>query len=158
MIFELGQKIKLCPHSYIICQMIFFLNFICFHVLHNVRHKIATIFMMLKTFSCADLFSRLLCWSIYWWMMWFLCGFEYIAKNHHRIYRDSDWNLCWMSGKSQIFFCQPCGNPAFVLCAFYLESSLTMMFLTQCSACDYAVPSAKYTWFCWWTQEYEWHL
>ena len=34
----------------------FFLNFICFHVLHNVRHKISTIFMMLKMFSCADLF------------------------------------------------------------------------------------------------------
>ena len=26
------------------------------------------------------------------------------------------------------------------------------------SARDYAVPSAKYAWFCWWTQKYEWHL
>ena len=58
----------------------FFLNFICFHVLHNVGHKISIIFMMLKTFSCADLFSRPLCWNMYWWIMWFLCGFEYIAK------------------------------------------------------------------------------
>ena len=43
----------------------FFQNFISFHVLHNVRHKISTIFKMLKMFSCADLFSRPLCWSIY---------------------------------------------------------------------------------------------
>ena len=54
---------------------------------------------MLKTFSCADLFSRPLCWSIYWWIMCLLYGLEYIAKNHHIIYRDSDWNLCWQSGK-----------------------------------------------------------
>ena len=27
-----------------------------------------------------------------------------------------------------------------------------------CSARDYAVPSAKYARFCWWTQKYEWHL
>ena len=58
----------------------FFLNFICFHVLHNIRHKMSTIIVMLKTFSCADLFSRPLCWSIYWWIMWFLCGLGYIAK------------------------------------------------------------------------------
>ena len=63
----------------------FFLNFICFHVLHNVRHKVSTIFMMLKTFSCADLFSRPLCWSIYWRIMWLLCGLECIAKNHHGV-------------------------------------------------------------------------
>ena len=26
------------------------------------------------------------------------------------------------------------------------------------SARDYAVPSAKHAWFCWWTQKHEWHL
>ena len=79
MIFEL-ENLELGFQWNIICQMIFFMNFICFHVLHNIRHKISTIFMMLKMFSCADLFSRLLCWSIYWWIMWFPCGFEYITK------------------------------------------------------------------------------
>ena len=64
----------------------FFLNSICFHVFHNVWFKISTIFMMLETFSWADLFSRLLCWSMYWLIMWFLCDFEYIAKNRHRVY------------------------------------------------------------------------
>ena len=85
MLFELGQNLELCPHANVIRQMIFYLNLISFHVLRNVRCKILTIFMMLKTFSCADLFSRPLCWSIYWWIMWFVCGFEYITKNHHRI-------------------------------------------------------------------------
>ena len=37
--------------------------------------------------------------SIYWWIMRLLYGLERIAKNHHIIYRDSDWNLCWQSGK-----------------------------------------------------------
>ena len=60
--------------------------FYLFSCLYNVRHKISTYLMMLKTFSYADLFSRPLCWSIYWWMMWFLCGFGYIAKKHHRVY------------------------------------------------------------------------
>ena len=55
--------------------------------------------MILKTLSCADLFSRPLCLSIDWWIMYLLYGFEYIAKNHHIIYRESDWNLCWQSGK-----------------------------------------------------------
>ena len=40
---------------------------------------------MLKTLCCADLSSRPLCWSFYWRMIWFLCGFEYIAKNPHRV-------------------------------------------------------------------------
>ena len=62
--------------------------------LHNVRHKIWTVFMMLKTFSCADLFSRPLFWSIYWWIMWFLCGFEYIAKNHHWVYIATVTGIC----------------------------------------------------------------
>ena len=57
MICELGQNRKLCPHSNIICQMIFFLNFIYFYILHNVWYKISTIFVMLKMFSCADEFS-----------------------------------------------------------------------------------------------------
>ena len=26
------------------------------------------------------------------------------------------------------------------------------------NARHYAIPSAKYAWFCWWTQKYEWHL
>ena len=48
MILELGQNLKrLYHHSNIICQMIVFI-LICFHVLHNVRHKMSTIFMMLK--------------------------------------------------------------------------------------------------------------
>ena len=67
--------ISLCPHSNIICEMTFFLNFIHFHVLRNVSHKISTIFMMLKTVSCADLFSMPLCQNIYWWILWFLCAF-----------------------------------------------------------------------------------
>ena len=109
MILQLGQNLKLCPHSNIIRQMICFLNFICFHVLHNVWHKISTIFMMLKAFSCADLFSRPLCWSIYWWIMWFLCGFENIAKNHHRVYITTVTGICVGSqgnvrNKSGIFF------------------------------------------------------
>ena len=37
-------------------------------------------FMMFKMFSCADLFLRPLYWNIYRLIMWFLCGFEYIAK------------------------------------------------------------------------------
>ena len=37
----------------------FFLNFNCFHVLHNVRHKILTIFMMLKSENV------ILCWHIF---------------------------------------------------------------------------------------------
>ena len=64
----------------------FFLNFIYHDVLHDVQHKILTILIPLKTFSCVDLFSRPLCWSIYWWIMWLLCVFEYIAKNHNRVY------------------------------------------------------------------------
>ena len=94
----------------------FFLNFICFHVLHWIRHKMSTIFVMLKMFSCADLFSRLLCWSIYWWIMWFLCGFGYIAKITtgwiSRQWLEFVSAVREMSGKSQgTFFCQPCGNP-----------------------------------------------
>ena len=69
--------LSVTPH---LPNVFFFFFKLCFHVLHNVRHKVSTIFMMLKMFSCTDLFSRPLCWSIYWWMMWFLCGFEYIAK------------------------------------------------------------------------------
>ena len=81
----------------------------CFHVLHNVRHKIWTIFMMLKTFSFADLFPRQQCWSIYWWISWFLSGFEYIAKNHHRLYITTMTEICVGSQgnvreKSGIFF------------------------------------------------------
>ena len=30
--------------------------------------------------------------------------------------------------------------------------------VTIASTRDYAVPSAKYAWFCWWTQKYVWHL
>ena len=66
--------------------MPFFQAFFCFHVLHNARHKILTIFMMLKMFSCADLFSRPLCWSIYWWIMSFFLWFWIYWKNHHRVY------------------------------------------------------------------------
>ena len=95
--YELGQNLR----DYILIQIsfakwFFFLIFICFHVLHNVRHKMSTIFMMLKTFFCTSLFSRPLCWRIYWWIMWFLCGFKYITKNHL-----SDWNLCWQLRKNQ---------------------------------------------------------
>ena len=94
----------------------FFLNFICFHVLHNLRRKIWTIFMLLKMFSCADLFSRPLCWSIYWGIMWFLCGFDYIAKITtgyiSRQWLEFVFAVREMSGKSQgIFFCQLRGNP-----------------------------------------------
>ena len=62
-------------------------------------------------FSCAELFSRLLCWGIYWCIMWFSCGFEYIAKNHHRvyIYIVTVTGICVGShGKVKgLFFCQP---------------------------------------------------
>ena len=93
-----------------------FLNFICFHVLHDVQHKIPTIFMMLKMFSCADLFLRPLCWSIYWWIMWFLCSFQCIAKITTgyilRQWLEFVFAVREMSGKSQgIFFCWPRGNP-----------------------------------------------
>ena len=87
-------------------------KFYLFSCLHNVRHEISTIFMMLKTFSCADLLSRPLCWSIYWWIMWFLCGFEYIAKITTG-YISRQWlefvlAVREMSGKSQgFFFYQP---------------------------------------------------
>ena len=68
--------------------------FPCFHVLHNVRHKISTIFMMLKRYFRANLFLRLLCWSIYWWIMSFTCGFEYIVQKSppgiYRVYFASD--------------------------------------------------------------------
>ena len=74
MIFKLGQNLKLGPHSNNLPND-FFLNIICFHVLHNVQREMSTIFMMLKTFSWADLFSRPLCWSFFWWIMWFLCDF-----------------------------------------------------------------------------------
>ena len=46
------------PHLIIIRQKIFFLNLICFHILHNVWYKMSTVFMMLKTLSCADLFRE----------------------------------------------------------------------------------------------------
>ena len=103
MIFELGQNHELCPHSNIIHQM-FFVNFISFHVLHDVWHNILAIFMILKAFSCADLFSRPLCWMIWWWML-FLCGFEYIAKDHHR-YISQKWLefVLTVREKSGIFF------------------------------------------------------
>ena len=162
----------------------FSLNFICFHVLHNVWRKKSEIFMMAKTFSCNDLFSRLwwsirarlfskssLAWlqefwnssiclydikkknmskttcptgsftcpgpsgsgkrqalSIYWWVMWFRCGFEYVAKNHHSVYiyiytyRDSDWNLCWQSGN---FFMPTPWQP----CSVLLPRSLGHMYM-----------------------------
>ena len=77
----------------------FVVNFICFHVLHNVQHKMSTIFMMLKTFSCADLFSISL----------LLCGIEYIAKNHCRVYIAIVTGIC--SGSQGNFFCQTRGNP-----------------------------------------------
>ena len=77
--------------------MIFFQNLICFYVLYNVRHKISNICIMMQTLFCADLFSRL-CWSNYWWIMWFLCGFEYIAISPQGIYRDSNWILCCRQG------------------------------------------------------------
>ena len=35
---------------------------------------------------------------------------------------------------------------------------LWSLFLWIISACDYTVPSAKYAWFCWWTQKHDWHL
>ena len=57
--------------------------------------------MILKAFSCADLFSRPLCWSIFWWIMWFLCGLNILQKKYQYIYRYSDWNMCWQSGKCQ---------------------------------------------------------
>ena len=87
----------------------FFLSFICFHVLHAVRHRIYTIFMLLKTVSCAGLISGPLCWSIYWWIMWFRCGFEFIAKNHHRVYIATVTGICVgnqgnVREKSGIFF------------------------------------------------------
>ena len=121
----------------------FFLNFICFHGLHYV--KISIIFMMLKTLSCADLFSRPLCWSIYWWIMWFLCGFEYIAKNHHRVYCNSDWNLCWHSrkcqGKVREFF--P-GNPE-VVSVYYqtqhwftFKEKISIDFFPHWNRCSYS--------------------
>ena len=84
-----------------------FLNFIWVDVLHNVRHKILTIFMMLKMFSCADLFSRPLCWRIYWLIMWFFVVLKISQKSPQGIFRDSDWKLCLQSGKSQGFFFQP---------------------------------------------------
>ena len=93
MIFEQGQIFKLYPHSNDFCLTIFIFMFCMMFG------------MMLKAVSCVDLFSRPLCWSIYWRKMWFLCGFEYIAKKSPRgIYRDSDWNLYWQSGKVMDFF------------------------------------------------------
>ena len=109
MVFELGQNLKLGSHSNIICQMIFFLNFICFHVLHNARHKISTIFMMLKMFSCADLFFKstmlkhLLMNNVI--SLWFWIYY----KNHHRVYTATVTGICVCSQgsvreKSGIFF------------------------------------------------------
>ena len=100
MIFELGQNLKSCPHSIIIRQKIFFLNLICFHVLHNIWHKTSKVSMRLKMFSCADLFSRplmlkhLLMNNVI--SMWF---WIYCKKLPRGMYRDNDWNLCWHSGK-----------------------------------------------------------
>ena len=76
-----------------------------FSCLHNVRHKISTICMMLKTFSCADLFSRPLCWSIYWWIK---CDFYVvlnILQNHHGVYITTVTGICVGSqGKVREFF------------------------------------------------------
>ena len=97
----------------------FFLNFICFHVLHNIWHKISTIFM--KTFSCADLPARPLCWIIYWWIMCFLCGFLYIAKNHHRVYIATMTGICVDSqGKVRDFFY---GNPVMTCWYFFMKTT-----------------------------------
>ena len=73
--------------------------------------------MMLKMFSCADLSLSPLCWSTYWWILWFLCCFEYIAKHHRRVYIARVTEICVgrqgnVREKSAIFFLpapwQPC--------------------------------------------------
>ena len=129
--------------------MIFFLNFICFHVLHNVWHKISTIFMMLKTFYCADLFSRPLpvCWSIYWRIMLFLCSFENIAKNHHMVYIATAPWICMVldvRDMSGIFFLptpwQPCCYMAFAVADTnnsntpHVYTKLELRFSTLCQS------------------------
>ena len=96
-----------------------FQNFISFHVLHNGRHKISTIFKMLKMFSCADLFSRPLHWSIYWWMMWFFLWFWIYSKNHHRVHIATVTGICvWSQGnvreKSGNFFLPTPWQPCFI--------------------------------------------
>ena len=67
------------------------------------------------------LFSRPLFWSIYWWMIWFIFGFEYIAKNQHMINIVTVTGICVGSqGKvREIFFCQTHGNPSAVLLTFF---------------------------------------
>ena len=62
--------------------------------MHNVRCKILTIFMIFKMFSGADLFSRPLCWSNYWWIIFFLFGFEYIEKYLHMVYIATVTGIC----------------------------------------------------------------
>ena len=50
MIFEIGQNLKLYPHSSIICQMFFFLNFVfIFCIMFITRYL---------QFSFADLFFK----------------------------------------------------------------------------------------------------
>ena len=47
---------------------------------------------------------------------------------------------------------------------FCANQCLYMIYLYMCiyiyihSARNYAVPSAKYAWFCWWKQKHDWHL
>ena len=40
----------------------------------------------------------------------------------------------------------------------YIDTYRVRCMFTNVCARDYAVSSAKYAWFCWWTQKHEWHL
>ena len=107
-----------------------------------------------KRSLCADPFSRPQFWNIYWWIMWFLCGFEYIAKDHHRVYITTVTgiyvgNQGFVREKSGNFFLptpwQPCWSIQWhniYITAFIIYSSPLVNYQRGVDSC------------CWWY----WHI
>ena len=97
------QILKSCPHSNVIHQLIFlFKLYLMFYIMFGTRY-----WQFSLCWKCADLFSRPLCWSIYWWIMWYLCGFDYILQKFTTGYISWQWlefvlAVREMSGKSPV--------------------------------------------------------
>ena len=113
MMFELGHTIELSPSSNIICQTIFVktLFIFIFCMKYGTRYQQ---FLWFENALVLNYFQEhyVETSSDEW------CDLDLVLKilrkitTGYTVYCDSDWNLCWPSGKSQgIFFTQSRGNP-----------------------------------------------